>query len=345
MYEEDYWQAVLNRDRSSNGRFVYAVRSTGIYCNPSCSSRKPKREQVVFFARPEEAEEAGFRPCKRCSPKHGDPQLEIVQQTCRYIEEHLEAGLEELGAQVGLSPFHLQRVFKRVMGISPRQYAEAKRLEQLKEQLKEGETVTGALYEVGFSSSSRLYERAPEQLGMTPTAYRNGGKGMHIRYTIVDSPLGRLLVGATEKGVCAVCIGDDDAQLEAALKEEYARAEIQRDGENDALSRWVSAIVRHLEGQEPHLDLPIDVQATAFQWRVWQELRNIPYGQTASYSQIAKAMGQPKAVRAVANACANNPVAIVVPCHRVIHSNGRVDGYRWGSERKKKLLEQEARGK
>ena len=349
MYEDQYWQAVMERDSHANGRFVYAVRSTGIYCNPSCPSRRPRREEVVFFPLPSAAEEAGFRACKRCRPPESavaDPQVELVQRACRYIEQHLDdmPGLAELGGQVNVSPFHLQRVFKRVMGISPRQYAEARRLGQFKEQLKEGETVTQALYEVGFSSSSRLYERAPDQLGMTPTTYRRGGPGMSITYTIVDSALGRLLVAATDKGICSVCIGDDDAKLEAALWQEYPRAEIRRDGEDAGLHAWVETLVRHLDGQQPHFDLPVDVQATAFQWRVWQELQAIPYGATRSYSQVAQAIGQPKATRAVARACATNPVALVVPCHRVVRENGHMGGYRWGIERKQQLLKQEASG-
>lgn len=357
MLEDRYWQAVLEHDAASNGAFVYAVRSTGIYCKPSCPSRRPRREEVQFFAQPAaaaKAEQAGFRACKRCQPgldspgQATDPQVELVQRACRYIEQHFEEtpNLAELGAQVNLSPFHLQRVFKRVMGISPRQYAEAYRLGQLKAQLKEGESVTQALYEVGFSSSSRLYERAPLQLGMTPTTYRQGGLGMYIAYAIVDSALGRLLVAATEKGICSVCIGSNDALLETALFQEYPRAEIRRetgdDGENNSLHGWVSLLVKHLDGQQPHLDLPVDVQATAFQWRVWQELQAIPYGATRTYSQIAQAIGQPTAARAVARACATNPVAIVVPCHRIVREDGHLGGYRWGIERKQQLLEQEA---
>src|SRR5207244_6756839 len=229
--EEKYWQAVLTRDNTSDGAFVYAARSTGLYSNPSRPSRKPQRQQVLFFARPEAAQKAAFRPCRRCHP--GEPsllenQVELVQQACRYIESHLEGPitLAALGEQVHLSPYHLQRVFKRVMGISPRQYAEAYRLGQFKVQLKEGESVTNALYDVGYGSSSRLYERAPSQLGMTPTTYRRGGLGMHINYTIVDCPLGRLLVAATEKGICAVSMGNSDTTLEAALFKEYPAAEI-----------------------------------------------------------------------------------------------------------------------
>ena len=345
MHEDHYWQAVQARDSRSNGMFVYAVRSTGIYCNPSCPSRRPKREQVIFFLQPDAAEQAGFRPCRRCRPRDTagqDPHTELVQQICRYIETHLESPLTlaDLSSEVNMSPYHLQRVFKRVMGITPRQYAEACRLGQLKAQLKEGESVTKALYEAGYNSSSRLYERVPAQLGMTPTAYRRGGQGKRIDYTIVDSLQGRLLVAATERGVCAICLGDSDAALESTLLTEYPAAEIHRDGTH--LSEWVDTLLSHLNGQQPHLDLPLDVQATAFQWRVWEELRNIPYGSTRSYREVAKAIGQPNAARAVANACATNPVAIAIPCHRVVRENGDSGGYRWGTERKRRILAQES---
>jgi len=345
MHEETYWQAVLTRDKHSDGTFVYAVRSTGIYCNPSCAARRPRREQVVFFPQPEAAEQAGYRACRRCRPQEASVyqlQLEMVQHACHYIDTHLEGPLtlEALGKEVSVSPYHLQRVFKRIMGITPRQYAQAYRLGQLKQQLKEGETVTTALYNTGYGSSSRLYEQAPAQLGMTPAAYRQGGKSMHIGYAIVDCPLGRLLIAATEKGICAVSLGDSDAVLETALHSEYPAAEIQRDGVE--LSQWVSTLLNHLNGQQPQLDLPIDVQATAFQWRVWQALRAIPYGSTRSYGQVAQALGDPKATRAVARACASNPVAIVVPCHRVVREDGKLGGYRWGLERKQRLLAQEA---
>jgi AraC family transcriptional regulator of adaptative response/methylated-DNA-[protein]-cysteine methyltransferase len=350
MTDEHYWQAVLSRDNTADGTFVYAVRSTGIYCIPSCASRRPKREQVVFFARPEAAEEAGFRACRRCRPREAtvyELQGEMVQQACRFIEKHIDSHLdgtvtlEALGKEVSVSPYHFQRVFKRVMGITPRQYAQAYRLGLLKQQLKEGEQVTMALYNAGYGSSSRLYEQAPAQLGMTPSTYRQGGKGMRIGYTIVDCPLGRLLIAATEKGICAICLGDEDAVLETALFNEYPAAEIQRNGVE--LSQWVGVLLRHLSGQELQLDLPIDVQATAFQWRVWQALRAIPYGSTRSYGEVAEALGDAKAARAVARACASNPVALVVPCHRVVREDGGLGGYRWGMERKRQLLEQEAR--
>ena len=344
MHEDQYWQAVMSRDSGLDGMFVYAVRSTGVYCRPSCPSRRPGRQQVLFFAQPEAAEQAGFRACKRCRPREAssrEEQLEMVQKLCRYIEEHLEntLTLADLGTQVHLSPYHLQRIFKSVMGITPRQYAEACRMGQFKARLKEGESVTTAIFDAGYSSSSRLYERVPTQLGMTPVTYRKGGTGMSIHYTIVDSPLGRLLVAATEKGICSVCLGDDDSPLQAALQSEYPAADIGRDDAD--LSEEVNAILRYLRGQQPHLDLPVDVQATAFQWRVWQELRAIPYGSTRSYSEIARAIGHPKATRAVANACATNPAALVIPCHRVVREDGTSGGYRWGSERKRRLLEQE----
>ena len=342
MYEEVYWQAVLERDSQANGRFVYGVRSTGIYCKPSCPSRKPKREQVIFFAGPEAAEQAGFRACRRCQPRARDEQVELVQQACRYIEQHLDetVRLEQLGAELGLSQAYAQRLFKRVMGISPRQYAEAQRLERIKSQLKEGASVTQTLYEVGYSSSSRLYERAPGQLGMTPTAYKRGGAGMRIKYVIVDSPLGRLLVAATERGICRIGLHDRDEVLESTLRFEYPAAEISQDGEY--LKPWVMEVVQHLAGEQPHLDLPVDIRATAFQWRVWEELRAIPYGQTRSYSDIASAIGKPKAQRAVALACKQNPVPLVIPCHRVVREDGSPGGYRWGAERKQRLLKQEA---
>ncbi|MEO7019592.1 MAG: bifunctional DNA-binding transcriptional regulator/O6-methylguanine-DNA methyltransferase Ada [Ktedonobacteraceae bacterium] len=344
MYEEKCWQAVLERDSQANGTFVYAVRSTGIYCKPSCPSRKPSREQVAFFAEPQLAELAGFRACRRCLPREneGDAHIELVQRACRYIEQHLDETLrlEQLGAELGLSQAYAQRLFKRVLGISPRQYAEAQRLEHLKNQLKDGVSVTRTLYEVGYSSSSRLYERAPGQLGMTPTTYQRGGAGMHIIYTIVDSPLGRLLVAATARGICRIGLHDSDEVLEQTLQHEYPAAELLRDG--TSLGAWLEALIRYLAGDQPHLDLPLDIRATAFQWRVWQELRTVPYGETRSYSEIASAIGQPKARRAVAQACKQNPVPLVIPCHRIVRGDGGSGGYRWGAERKKQLLAQEA---
>jgi AraC family transcriptional regulator of adaptative response/methylated-DNA-[protein]-cysteine methyltransferase len=353
MNEERYWQAVQARDTGADGLFIYAVRSTGIYCRPTCPSRRPNRDQVVFFRLPAAAEQAGFRACRRCHPNMSamrEPQVELVQRACRYIAEHSERAptLDEIGRVVGLSPHHLQRTFKRIMGVTPRQYAEAHRLGSFKARLKQGDDVTTALYEAGYGSSSRLYEQAPARLGMTPATYRRGGLGARIAYTIVASPLGRLLVAATARGVGFVSLGDDDAALAAALAHEYPAAEIMRAGDAAAtgsepdLRAWVGAILSHLGGRQPHLDLPLDVLATAFQWRVWEALRDISYGSTRSYGGVAAALGQPGAARAVARACAANPVALVIPCHRVVGEDGELRGYRWGAERKRALLAQEA---
>jgi AraC family transcriptional regulator, regulatory protein of adaptative response / methylated-DNA-[protein]-cysteine methyltransferase len=273
----------------------------------------------------------------------GPDQVRVVRDLCQYIEAHRDQPLTlaGLGRHAGLSPAHVQRVFKRVTGISPRQYADACRLGHLKSILKERENVTAALYEAGFGSSSRLYERAPGQLGMTPGTYRKGGRATVIRYTTTRCPLGRVLLAATQRGICSVRLGDSDARLEADLIAEYPAAEIQRD--DVQLRSWVDELLAHLNGRCPHLELPLDVQATAFQWRIWQELCAIPYGSTRSYSQIAQAVGRPKAVRAVARACATNPAAVIIPCHRAVREDGGLGGYRWGLERKKKLLAQERR--
>ena len=340
------------RDRAADGSFVYAVRSTGIYCRPSCPSRKPGRKQVLFFPLPDAAEQKGFRPCRRCRPrtaKLSDPRTGAVARVCREIESRIHASLESngsapltlaaLSAPVGMSPHQLERAFRSVMGITPRQYADALRMRRLKSRLRKGDDVTTALYDAGFGSSSRLYERAPSQLGMTPATYRQGGAGMQINYTIVDSPLGRLLVAATSRGVSALYFGESNANLEAALKKEYPRAELARD--RNGLEASVGKILAHLRGREPHRDLPTDVQATAFQRRVWEELQRIPYGSTKSYTEVARAIGKPKAIRAVARACATNPVSIVVPCHRVVREDGNLAGYRWGLERKKTLISRE----
>jgi AraC family transcriptional regulator of adaptative response/methylated-DNA-[protein]-cysteine methyltransferase len=352
---DSYWQAVQARDRGADGAFVYAVRSTGIYCRPSCPSRKPRRKQVSFFALPEAAEQQGFRACLRCHPRSArvrDPRIDAVARVCREIETHVsdDAGgngearltLSSLGARAGMSPHQLERAFRSVMGITPRQYADVQRMRRLKSRLKKGDDVTTALYDAGFGSSSRLYERAPSHLGMTPATYRQGGAGMQIHYTIATSPLGRLLVAATDRGISALYLGESDARLEAELRKEYPRAELRSDGRApQVLEGWVGKILAHLRGREPHLDLPTDVQATAFQRRVWEELRRIPYGATRTYTQVARAIGRPTAIRAVARACATNPVSVVVPCHRVVREDGNLAGYRWGLSRKQALLEKE----
>ena len=342
--ENTYWQAVLDRNSGFDGSFVYAVRTTGVYCHPSCGARHPRREHVTFFTTGHDAQSAGYRPCKRCRPDTDAPSsVALVQQMCRYIETHSDESLSlaVLSEQFHLSPFHLQRLFKRIVGVTPRQYVQAQRMERLKAQLKTGDSITEAVYEVGYSSSSRVYEQVPTRFGMTPTSYRRGGKGMQIAYTIVDCPLGRLIVARTERGLCAVCLGESDAVLEAALVSEYPAATIERNAAN--LTQDVCAILQHLEGKQPDLDLPLDVQATAFQQRVWDELRSIPYGETRSYRAVAQALGDPNKARAVAQACAHNPTALVVPCHRVVREDGSMGGYRWNVERKQRLLEQESR--
>jgi AraC family transcriptional regulator of adaptative response/methylated-DNA-[protein]-cysteine methyltransferase len=341
------WAIILKRDRRFDGQVFYGVRSTGIYCRPSCPSRRPRREQVMFFSEPDLAERAGFRPCRRCQPRStgaNSPEMELVRAVCRHISENLEGNLNlhTLGQILDVSPWHLQRVFKRVTAITPKEYAEALRLGTLKEILRFGVPVTDAIYQAGYGSSSRVYERAAPELGMTPSVYRRGGEGMNIQFTITDSPLGRLLVAATDKGVSAVCLGDSDATLKRALLAEYPKAQI-KEGES-TLRHWVKPIVGHLAGKEPHLDLPVDIRTTAFRWRVLQELKKIPYGKTATYSAIAKAVGDANATRAVANACATNPVAIVIPCHRVVRKNGESSGYRWGRSRKEELLRRELAG-
>lgn len=343
---EQCWQAVLEHDRAYDGQFVYAVRSTGVYCRPACPSRRPQRDGVTFFAGPAEAAAAGYRACRRCQPDRAtpdEPNLALMQGICRYLAEPHDRmpTLNELGEKFGLSPHHLQRTFKRIVGVSPRQYAAEQRLARFKGELKGGKTVTDALYEAGFQSSSTAYGDAAAQLGMTPVRYQRGGYSAQIAYTIAPCALGWLLLAATEKGICAVRLGDSEPELVQTLAAEFQTAVI---GRGDAeLGTWLSALLAYLDGREPHLDLPLDVRATAFQRRVWEALRAIPYGSTRSYRDVASAIGQPTATRAVARACATNPAALVIPCHRVIRADGDLGGYRWGITRKQALLEQEAR--
>lgn len=340
------WRAVEDRDRRFDGAFVYAVRTTGVYCRPSCPSRRAHRANVVFHATPDDAEAAGFRECKRCRPRSATQTAgeDAVTRAKAYIERHAErrVDLAELSAEVGMSPFHLQRTFKRLVGVSPRVYGDARRVERLKSGLKRGDTVSRATYDAGFDSGAAAYARTEAGMGMTPAEYRRGGQGVRIRYATAASPVGRVLVAATERGVCAVTLGGDDASLEVALTGEYPAAEITRASRNDtAMASWLDAVVRHLEGTTRRVEVPIDVQGTAFQKKVWSALRDIPYGETRSYAQVASSIGAPKSARAVANACANNPVAIVIPCHRVTPATGDTGGYRWGSARKRQILARE----
>ena len=342
-HDDNLWQAVVARDASRDGSFVFAVSSTGVYCRPSCPSRRPRRENVSFFRGPDAAENAGYRACLRCRPKAagGSPRLEMVKAVCRHIEQHLDepVTLARLGAAFHQSPFHLQRTFKAVLGVTPRAYADSCRMNQLKRHLQAGHNVTRAMYDAGYSSSSRLYERTASHLGMTPDKYRRGAIAASIRYTCSDSPLGRMLVAATDKGVCAIQFANSDDELEHGLRHEFPFAIRRRD--DAALQSWKQNLLRQMGGEKPNSSLPLDIQATAFQRRVWSQLQKIPFGSTRSYGQVAKAMGRPSASRAVARACATNPVAVAIPCHRVVRGDGDLGGYRWGLERKKTLLETE----
>jgi AraC family transcriptional regulator of adaptative response/methylated-DNA-[protein]-cysteine methyltransferase len=343
--QERCWEVALNRDTSMDGLFVIAVRTTGIYCRPSCPARRPKRENVTFLESCEEAEAAGYRACKRCKPREAgaDNRPELVRRACDYLETEPEAdvSLREVSRSLGVGAEYLRRLMKRTLGVTPRQYAEAHRVGRLKGHLRDGASVTRALYDAGYPSSNRLYESAPDHLGMTPATYRRGGRGMHIRYGMADCTLGKLLVGATDRGVCAVQLGDSEAQLEQSLGREFPAAARQRTGEG--VDGWLQEIVGFLDGRQVRLDLPVDVQATAFQIRVWRALRDIAYGEQRTYSDVARTIGRPKAVRAVANACAANPVALIIPCHRVVRKDGSLGGYGWGAERKKALLAMESR--
>src|SRR5580700_6556435 len=341
--EEARWNALSARDSSQDGRFVFAVSSTGVYCRPSCPARRPRRENVRFFLRPEQAEQAGYRACLRCRPKSasGNTQIDSVKAICRYIEQHLDEPitLDRLGKEFHQSSFHLQRRFKAVLSITPREYADSCRLRQLKRNLQAGDSVTRAMYDAGYGSSSRLYERTASQLGMTPDKYRRGAIAAAIRYTCADSPLGRMLIAATERGICAIQFARSDGELIEGLKREFPFA--TRKSDQAGLQSWVDSLLKHMRGKALDSSLPLDIRATAFQRRVWTYLQSIPFGATRSYSQVAQAIGQPSACRAVARSCATNPVAVAIPCHRVVREDGSMGGYRWGIERKKALLEME----
>ena len=351
--DELRWQAVVARAAARDGEFVFAVSSTGIFCRPSCAARRPRLENVQFFLTPEQAEQAGYRACLRCKPKSANSHTEAgaVKAICRFIELHLDEPLTlaRLGKQFQQSPFHLQRRFKAVLGITPREYADSCRLRLLKRNLQAGDSVTRALYDAGYGSSSRLYEKTSAQLGMTPDRYRRGAIAATIRYTCADSPLGRMLIAATERGICSIQFAHSDGELIEGLKREFPFAGRKVDA--GGLQSWVSALLRQMRGKNPNSSsslksssssaLPLDIRATAFQRRVWTYLQAIPFGSTQSYSEVAKGIGQPRACRAVARACATNPVAVAIPCHRVVRENGDMGGYRWGVARKKALLAME----
>jgi len=337
-----FWQATLDRDHRADGSFVFAVRSTHIYCRPSCPARRPLRQNALFFRSAEEAEQRGYRPCRRCRPRELHEAANLVRRAATLLatadEENLR--LESLAERINTSPARLRRAFRRTMGLSPKEFSAAFRMARFKKLLRDGKEISEALYECGYGSPSRVYEKTNSHLGMTPASYRKGAPGMEIGYTVAKTSLGNVLVAATERGISAVYLGENERALVTELRQEYPRAEIrQSPGQHE---QWIQEIVQRVEGDAPSLDLPLDVQATAFQRRVWQELQKIPLGKTRTYTQVARALGKPRSVRAVARACATNPVSIVVPCHRVIRTDGQLAGYRWGLQRKEKLLEREA---
>jgi len=338
------WQAVLSRDGASDGKFVFAVSSTGVYCRPSCPSRRPKRENVSFFSHPGDAEIAGFRACLRCRPKAlaGNPRQQLVKNICRFIEQHLDEPLTlaTLGAEFGQSGFHLQRTFKAVLGITPKEYADSCRMRGFRQKLKAGHSVTRAMYDAGYGSSSRLYSRTKSELGMDPAKYRRGAIAAPIRYSCTESPLGRMLIAATEKGICSIQFADSEEELEQSLRQEFPFAVRRRDDEE--LAALAQKVIRQMRGFKPAETLPLDIRATAFQRRVWTYLQSLGFGTTRSYAEVAKAIRRPSAVRAVARACATNPVAMAIPCHRIVRSDGQLGGYRWGLHRKEALLQMEA---
>jgi AraC family transcriptional regulator of adaptative response/methylated-DNA-[protein]-cysteine methyltransferase len=339
--EARYWRATLARDSSADGAFYFGVKSTQIFCRPSCPAKRPLRKNTLFFHTPNEAVREGFRPCRRCKPDEVPVAVRIVGRAAQVLETDLDepASVGSLARKMGVTTGALRRAFRQQAGLTPKELAAALRLKKFKKLVRTGSTITDALYATGYGSASRIYERSDAQLGMTPATYQKGGKGMKIQYTTTKSTLGEVLVAATERGVSAVYLGDAASKLVSELREEYPRAEIE--AAKGAFTQWVEEIVARTDGNAPRRELPLDLQATAFQRRVWQELQRIPRGTTKTYSQIARAVGKPRAVRAVARACATNPVSVVVPCHRVVRADGNLAGYRWGLARKEKLLERE----
>jgi AraC family transcriptional regulator of adaptative response/methylated-DNA-[protein]-cysteine methyltransferase len=344
--EETYLEAVRRRDRAADGSFVYAVATTGVYCRPSCAARPARPENISFFATPLAAERAGFRACKRCRPdRFGEdpPDVAAVRRACAAIEAAEEApSLDALAAQAGLSRFHFHRVFKAVTGVTPRAFARAEREKRLHAALRGGGTVTEALYAAGYGSASRLYESAAARLGMTPGALKRGGAGETIDFAVVPTSLGQLLVAATEAGICAITLGDDAEALEDGLRARFPSAQLRQGAQAFAL--LVARAAALVERPDDGMDLPLDIRGTSFQQRVWAELRRIKAGETISYTELARRLGQPNAARAVASACARNGLAVAIPCHRVLRENGALGGYRWGLQRKQALLDREREG-
>jgi len=342
--DEARWAAVVGRDREADGQFYFSVRTTGVYCRPSCAARQPRRENVAFHLTPAEAEAAGFRPCKRCRPTEAslaERYAECVAEACRQIEAaETPPRLDALAQAAGLSPYHFHRIFKAVAGVTPKAYADAHRGRRVREELGRSGTVTEAIYDAGFNSGGRFYEQSAQVLGMTPTRFRKGGERTTIRFAIGQCALGAILVAATDKGVCAILLGDDPDALARDLQDRFPRAELI--GADAGFEALVAQVVGFVEQPGLGLDLPLDIRGTAFQQRVWEALRQVGAGTTASYADIAERIGAPKAVRAVAQACAANSLAVAIPCHRVVRSDGALSGYAWGVERKRALLDREA---
>jgi AraC family transcriptional regulator of adaptative response/methylated-DNA-[protein]-cysteine methyltransferase len=345
--DDAMWRAVLARDAACDGRFFYAVLTTGVYCRPSCPSRRPLRRNVRFFENAAEAERAGFRACLRCRPGQPEALDERLRRACDTLRAHADAPapLAALARQAGLSPSHFQRAFKAALGVTPREFHARLRLERFKGVLKNGSAVTAAVYAAGYGSPSRVYESADARLGMTPAQYARGAAGLAIRYVVVETSLGWMTLAATDRGLCAIQFAASAAELPGRLRAEFPAARIEPAAEpySAQLQGWIDALREHLAGRQPALDLPLDLRATAFQSKVWRYLQSIPYGSVESYSGVAAALGQPTAARAVARACAANRVALVIPCHRVIRESGELGGYRWGLERKRALIEGERR--
>jgi AraC family transcriptional regulator of adaptative response/methylated-DNA-[protein]-cysteine methyltransferase len=337
------WRAVQTRDASMNGKFVYAVRTTGVYCKPSCASRQPRRENVEFFDAPDDAERAGYRACKRCEPR-GEAKAGVADRARAFLDENADrsVSLTELASGVNASVSHVQREFKRAFGVSPREYQAAQRLDRFKSRLRAGDTVSRATYEAGFGSSSRVYEKSNDSLGMTPAAFRRGGAGERITYTIADAPLGRVLVATTDRGVCAVEIGGTNADVERTLEADFPNATLVRDDERH--HTWVRAVLDRVRNPAANAKnrIPLDMNGSAFQQLVWKALQEIPAGERRTYREVAESIGRPTAARAVARACATNRIAVVVPCHRVVGASGDLSGYKWGVERKRRLLDGES---
>ena len=339
------WASVLARSPAADGSFFYSVRTTGVYCRPSCAARLARPENVRFHGTRQEAEQAGFRPCRRCKPDQpslSDQHAAMVTEACRLIESLQSAPtLEQLANHAGVSGFHLHRVFKAITGVTPREYAAAHRGERVRMELGRAESVTAAIYQSGYNSNGRFYGESRQVLGMTPTTYRAGGVNADIRFAIGECTLGSILVARSELGVCAILLGDDPDTLARDLQDRFPHATLT--GDDPEFEQLVARVVGFVEAPAHGLDLPLDVQGTAFQQRVWRALREIPAGSTASYAEIASRIGSPKAVRAVAQACAANALAVAIPCHRVVRNHGGLSGYRWGVERKRELLQREAR--